>query len=93
MCLSIALAAPSITTKLNRTGTIFIADVSDSTKANRDSMQAFIDEALNYAQNKDITGAVTFANDAAVVKMPDNKNTPFSLDVRLRRMILIFKER
>lgn len=84
LCLSIALAAPSITTKLNRTGTIFIADVSDSTKANRDSMQAFIDEALNYAQNKDITGAVTFANDAAVVKMPDNKNTPFSLDVRLR---------
>lgn len=84
LCLSIALAAPSITTRLNRTGTIFIADVSDSTKASGGNMQDFIDQALHFAQRKDITGVVAFANDATVVKMPDNENTSFSLDTRLR---------
>lgn len=84
LCLSIALASPNIKTTLNRTGTIFIADVSDSLNRNSGSIQTFINEALNHASKKDVTGIISFADEAVVVKMPDENNRAFPLNTRIK---------
>ena len=84
LCLSIALASPNIKTTLNRTCTIFIADVTDSLSQNSGNLESFIQETLNYATKKDITGIISFARDAVVVKMPDpnNKFSPLNTMVK-----------
>lgn len=84
LCLLTSLASPSIKATLNRTGTIFIADVSDSLKRSGDTIQTFVQEALKYASNKDITGIISFADEAAVVKMPDDNNKAFALNTRIK---------
>lgn len=83
-CLVIAMASPEIKSFYDRTATVFIADVSDSVKKSGDEIKSFVQKALEYAGSKDVTGFISFADEAAVVKMPDENNKAFSLNNRIK---------
>jgi len=84
LCLVIAMASPAVKSSYNRTGTVFIADVSDSIIRSSDRIQSFVQQALNHASKKDIAGFISFADEAVVVKMPDDSNKTFSLNTRIK---------
>ncbi|NLX76017.1 MAG: VWA domain-containing protein [Clostridiaceae bacterium] len=84
LCLSMALASPGIRTTLKQTGTVFIADVSDSMNRNSSILQFFIEDSLKHASRRDITGIISFAADAVVVKMPDDSRKSLPLNTRIR---------
>lgn len=75
--LVLALSAPAMRWKANQTATIFLADVSDSTKHSRKEVEAFIHEAMSHASNRDRVGVISFAKEARVLQMPKD-NTGFS---------------
>jgi len=84
LCIAVAMASPAVKSTFNRTGTVFIADVSDSIIRSSDSMQSFVRQALDYSSKKDVTGFISFADEAVVVKMPDDNNRDFSLNTRIK---------
>jgi len=84
ICLVLAMSSPNIKSSFGQTGTIFLADVSDSLKRSGDDMRAFVQQSLYYAAKKDITGFISFADEAAIVKMPDQNNKDFSLNTRIK---------
>ena len=49
LCIAVAMASPAVKSTFNRTGTVFIADVSDSIIRSSDSMQSFVRQALDYS--------------------------------------------
>ena len=71
--LLLALAAPEISSKANKTATIFIADLSDSIRGKKNELNAFVSEAVSHAENRDITGLIAFANESRVIRMPEDK--------------------
>lgn len=85
LCLVIALSSPNIKSTLNQTATIFVADVSDSLRRSRGRIQEFIQDSLGYISDRDITGVISFADEAAVVKMPDKANNGnLSLNTKIK---------
>ena len=70
--LLLALAAPEISSKANKTATIFMADLSDSIRGKKSEMDGFISEAVSHAGNRDITGLIAFADESRVIRMPQD---------------------
>lgn len=62
----LALSGSSLYWKVDSTTTLFLIDASDSTKASRDSMEAFIKEASQYKGKKDGVGVLSFGENTQV---------------------------
>ncbi len=74
LLLTLAAASPGIYTKAGMTATVFIADVSDSMKQTITDMEDFILKATGHAGTRDKIGVVSFADEASVLKMPEDEN-------------------
>lgn len=79
-----ALAAPEISSKANRTATIFITDLSDSLRDRKSEMEVFVREAISHAENRDVTGIIAFADEARVIRMPEDRERTAALPDRLQ---------
>ena len=62
----LAICGSSLYWKVDSTTTLFLIDASDSTKANRSSMEAFIKEAGQYKGKKDNIGVLSFGENTQV---------------------------
>ncbi|MGK0465648.1 VWA domain-containing protein [Clostridium sp.] len=62
----LALCGSSLYWKVDSTNTLFLIDASDSTKACRSSMEAFIKEASKYKGKKDGVGVLSFGENTQV---------------------------
>lgn len=82
--LLLAMAAPEVSSRADKTATVFIADLSDSLRDKKDELEAFIDEALSHAGNRDVTGLIAFADEARVVRMPEIRGEMVALPDRLQ---------
>ncbi len=84
LILTLAIASPTVLSGMNRTTTIFLADISDSVKDRTGDMEAFIGEAAKHASNRDSTGVISFAGEARVIQMPGVNNGMLTLHDRLQ---------
>lgn len=72
LLLLLAASSPNVSLKPKKTTTIFIADVSDSVKDKTGEMESFIKAAMENASERDISGVISFGNDAAIIQMPED---------------------
>jgi len=70
----LTLCGSSFYWKVNSTTTLFLIDASDSTKANRNNMEAFIKEASNYKGTKDQIGVLSFGENTQVESFISKEN-------------------
>lgn len=84
LVLLLAIAAPEISSKSNRTATIFITDLSDSLRDRKGELEAFVQEAISHAENRDVTGVIAFGDEARVIRMPEDRAGTAALPDRLQ---------
>jgi Mg-chelatase subunit ChlD len=72
-CLVLAISGLTVAAKANRTVTLFVADISDSVRDRIGEMEAFINEAMSGMTNRDTAGIISFAGQASVILLPQEK--------------------
>jgi len=84
LVLTLAMASPAVISRMNRTTTLFLADISDSVKDKTGDIEAFIREAMNHASNRDLTGVISFAGEARVIQIPGENSGMLTLQNRIQ---------